>query len=169
MANKESADANAIAAAVAVARIEGEQIATVMAERETHGLQEELKNARLEAANTQAAAAKITNRSNLYLEELKSHEEARSSLQRVTSSNAKCPPALPTGTIMHQLSTARSAGIVPAPTQFDQTTLTNAGASTLLVGGATHPPPGGTFSVDQFCAVCFRLKTDNCVGCGRSA
>eukprot|EP00959_Pyramimonas_sp_CCMP1952_P356284 7461458-Pyramimonas_sp.AAC.1 len=59
---------------------------------------------------------------------------------------------------MHQLSTAQSTGMIPVPTQFDQTTLANAGASTLLVGGATHPPPeqkGNTLPVDQFCAVCF--------------
>eukprot|EP00959_Pyramimonas_sp_CCMP1952_P021712 457571-Pyramimonas_sp.AAC.1 len=59
-----------------------------MAEREKHGLTEELKAARLEAKNTQAVAAKITNQNNLYLEELKSHEEARSPLQRAMSSNA---------------------------------------------------------------------------------
>eukprot|EP00959_Pyramimonas_sp_CCMP1952_P333382 6980883-Pyramimonas_sp.AAC.1 len=114
----------------------------------------------------------MTNQNNLYLEELKSNEEARSSLQRVTSSNAKCPPAKPTGSNLHQLSTAQLSGIVFVPAQFDQTTLANAGASTLLVGGATHPPPeqkGNALPVDQSCAVCFRLKTDNCVGCGRSA
>eukprot|EP00959_Pyramimonas_sp_CCMP1952_P378517 7929339-Pyramimonas_sp.AAC.1 len=112
-----------------------------MAEREKHGLQEELKTARLEAANTQAVTAKITNHNYLYLEELKSHEAARSPLQRVTSSNAKCPPAKPTGSDIHQLSTAQSSGIVSVPTQFDQTTLANAGASTMLVGGAIPLPP----------------------------
>eukprot|EP00959_Pyramimonas_sp_CCMP1952_P259195 5418896-Pyramimonas_sp.AAC.1 len=111
MANKEYADANAVAAAVAVARTEGEQIATVMAEREKQGLQEELKTAGLEAADTQAVVAKITNQNNLFLEEHKSHEEARSPLQRITSSNAKCPPAKPTGSNIHQLSTAQSSGI----------------------------------------------------------
>eukprot|EP00959_Pyramimonas_sp_CCMP1952_P043099 901695-Pyramimonas_sp.AAC.1 len=44
---------------------------------------------------------------------------------------------------MHQLSTAQSSSIVSAPAQFDQTTLANAGASTMLVGGATRPPPDG--------------------------
>eukprot|EP00959_Pyramimonas_sp_CCMP1952_P027152 570318-Pyramimonas_sp.AAC.1 len=42
----------------------------------------------------------------------------------------------------------------------------------MLVGGATRPPPdgkGNTLPVDQFCAVCSRLKTDNCAGCGSSA
>eukprot|EP00959_Pyramimonas_sp_CCMP1952_P059071 1233598-Pyramimonas_sp.AAC.1 len=73
---------------------------------------------------------------------------------------------------MHQLSTAQSPGTVPVPTQFDQAILTHAGTSTLLVGRVTHPPPeekGGTFSVDELCAVRFRIKTDNCVGRGRSA
>eukprot|EP00959_Pyramimonas_sp_CCMP1952_P340406 7130090-Pyramimonas_sp.AAC.1 len=45
MANEESADARMVAAAVAVAEIEGEQIATAVAERERQGLQEELKAA----------------------------------------------------------------------------------------------------------------------------
>eukprot|EP00959_Pyramimonas_sp_CCMP1952_P113435 2370708-Pyramimonas_sp.AAC.1 len=69
-----------------------------MAEREKQSLQGELKNAGLEATHTHAIAAKITDQKNLCLEELKSHEEARSSLQRIKSSNAKCSPAEPTGT-----------------------------------------------------------------------
>eukprot|EP00959_Pyramimonas_sp_CCMP1952_P405894 8506499-Pyramimonas_sp.AAC.1 len=35
-----------------------------------------------------------------------------------------------------------------------------------------RPPPdgnGNALPVDQFRAVCFRPKTDNCVGCGSSA
>eukprot|EP00959_Pyramimonas_sp_CCMP1952_P096710 2021552-Pyramimonas_sp.AAC.1 len=73
---------------------------------------------------------------------------------------------------MHQLSTAQSSGIVSAPTQFDPMTSASVGASTMLVGGAMHPPPEGkehALPVDELCAVCFRLKADNCVGCGRSA
>eukprot|EP00959_Pyramimonas_sp_CCMP1952_P389017 8150814-Pyramimonas_sp.AAC.1 len=81
MANEESADAHTVAAAVAVAKIEGEQIATAVAEREKQGLQEELKAARLKADNAQAVAAKLNSQTNLYIEKLKSHEEARSSLQ----------------------------------------------------------------------------------------
>ncbi len=56
-ATNQSVDAETVTAAVAMARVEGEQIATVRAERENQSLQEELKDARLEAANTQAVAA----------------------------------------------------------------------------------------------------------------
>eukprot|EP00959_Pyramimonas_sp_CCMP1952_P241174 5040495-Pyramimonas_sp.AAC.1 len=84
------------------------------------------------------------------------------------SSSAKCPPAKPTGSNMRQLPTAQSSGIVSIPAQSDQTTLADAGTSTMLVGGAMHPPPvekGNTLPVDQLCAVCSRPETDNCVGC----
>eukprot|EP00959_Pyramimonas_sp_CCMP1952_P094659 1980110-Pyramimonas_sp.AAC.1 len=71
------------------------------------------------------------------------------------SSDTKCPPAKPFGSDIHQLSTAQSSSIASAPTQFDQATVANAGASTRLVGGAIRPPPdgnGNALPVDQFCA-----------------
>eukprot|EP00959_Pyramimonas_sp_CCMP1952_P283671 5929824-Pyramimonas_sp.AAC.1 len=71
------------------------------------------------------------------------------------SSDTKCPPAKPFGSNIHQLSTAQPSSVASAPTQFDQETLANAGASTMLVGGAIRPPPDGngiTLPVDQFCA-----------------
>eukprot|EP00959_Pyramimonas_sp_CCMP1952_P431836 9043718-Pyramimonas_sp.AAC.1 len=54
MATNKSISANAVAAAAAAARVEGEHIAAVRAEREKQSLQEELKDARLEAVDTQA-------------------------------------------------------------------------------------------------------------------
>eukprot|EP00959_Pyramimonas_sp_CCMP1952_P219898 4597691-Pyramimonas_sp.AAC.1 len=52
-ATNQSVDAKTVTAAVAAARVEGKQIATVRAERENQILQEELKNARLEVVNIQ--------------------------------------------------------------------------------------------------------------------
>eukprot|EP00959_Pyramimonas_sp_CCMP1952_P257534 5380774-Pyramimonas_sp.AAC.1 len=109
-ATNQSVNAETVTAAVAAARIEGEQIAAVRAEREKQTLQEELKNARLEVVNTQVVAANIADQNNQYFEELRSHEEARASLQHVQSSNAKCPPAKPTGANRHLLSAAQSSG-----------------------------------------------------------
>eukprot|EP00959_Pyramimonas_sp_CCMP1952_P102329 2140599-Pyramimonas_sp.AAC.1 len=95
----------------------------------------------LEAVNTQAVAAKMADPNNQYLEELKSHEEARSSLQRMQSSSAKCPPAKPTGTNVHLLSAAQSSGTASVPLQSDLTNVVSAGASALLVREVAQSPP----------------------------
>eukprot|EP00959_Pyramimonas_sp_CCMP1952_P357637 7488047-Pyramimonas_sp.AAC.1 len=80
-ANSQSVDVNVASAAVAAARIEGERIATARAFQERQELQEQLQTAGLEAANTQVVTATIVDQNNQYREELKSHENARASLQ----------------------------------------------------------------------------------------
>eukprot|EP00959_Pyramimonas_sp_CCMP1952_P217273 4544318-Pyramimonas_sp.AAC.1 len=52
-ANSRSVEANTVSAAVVVARIEGERIATARAVQEQQELQEQLRTTKLEAANTQ--------------------------------------------------------------------------------------------------------------------
>eukprot|EP00959_Pyramimonas_sp_CCMP1952_P044389 927651-Pyramimonas_sp.AAC.1 len=77
---------------------------------------------------------------------------------------------------MHLLSAAQSSGTVSVPLQSDMTNVPNAGTSTLLIREAAQSPPaerGETQAessiVAQFCSVCFRPRTGNCTGCGRSA
>eukprot|EP00959_Pyramimonas_sp_CCMP1952_P345552 7236433-Pyramimonas_sp.AAC.1 len=64
VATNQSVDAQTVSAAVAAARVEGEKVATARAEREKQEFQEKLRNARLEAVNTQVVAAKIADQNN---------------------------------------------------------------------------------------------------------
>eukprot|EP00959_Pyramimonas_sp_CCMP1952_P474651 9503786-Pyramimonas_sp.AAC.1 len=175
-ATNQSVHAKTVIAAVAAARVEGKQIATARAEREKQDLQEKLKNARQEVLNTQVVAAKIAGRNNRYRDEPKPRENARASLQRMQSSNDKCPPAKPTGTDGRPLPAAQSSGTTSVPPQSDMTTGVNAGSSTSQARAAPQPQPAEreepqaeSSIVAQFCSICFNPRTGSCAGWGLPA